>query len=207
MASNAGRLRPGTGRKTRWKNQGPARQRRVDIGLSPIGSEIAWPNPVSPTLHSNKRSGPSFAPIALSGTTRKSQKAKGLQRNGYFTGGGDSDARVGREWADNPPCSQRPHDKTVVPRCAQLRTICPPPTIRFRRCGVEGTRNKRREAWRFPVLAQRAAYEGPRRTRARWETARQPFPTMEEWKEIIHAFCELFVKSPICTVDFISRSA
>ena len=36
-----------------------------------------------------------------------------------------------REWADGLPCSQRPHDETVVPRCAQLKAICPSPPIRF----------------------------------------------------------------------------
>ena len=30
------------------------------------------------------------------------------------------------------------------------------------------------EAWRFPVLAQRAVADSPRWTRARWETARPP---------------------------------
>ena len=42
----------------------------------------------------------------------------------------------------------------------------PLPPILGRRS--RGRRKERREAWRFPVLAQRAASEGPRWTRARW---------------------------------------
>jgi|CXWL01.1.fsa_nt_gi hypothetical protein len=34
---------------------------------------------------------------------------------------------------------------------------------------------KRKPAWRFPVLAQRAVADSPRWTRARWEPARPPY--------------------------------
>ena len=41
MAADAGRLRPRAGGETRWKDQGQARQRCVDTGLTPIGARIA----------------------------------------------------------------------------------------------------------------------------------------------------------------------
>ena len=34
---------------------------------------------------------------------------------------------MGEGQAEGPPCSLRPHDKTVVPQCAQLRTHLPTP--------------------------------------------------------------------------------
>ena len=37
-----------------------------------------------------------------------------------------------REWPDGPLCSLRPHDKTVVPQYAQLRTICQSPIYPLR---------------------------------------------------------------------------
>jgi hypothetical protein len=50
--------------------------------------------------------------------------------------------------------------------------------------GAEYQSGRRVElAWRFPVLAQRAASEGPRWTRARWETTR-PLPTILRWEEV-----------------------
>ena len=53
--------------------------------------------------------------------TRNCQKAKGLQRKTYCTGGGEGDARVGERAARCPPCSQNAHDQNVLVRCAQLR--------------------------------------------------------------------------------------
>ena len=51
--------------------------------------------------------------------------------------------KMRREWADSPHCSLRPHDKTVVPQCAQLSTTCPPHPIGFRRGGVEEKKGKK----------------------------------------------------------------
>jgi hypothetical protein len=91
---------------------------------------------------------------------------------GYCTGGGDSEARVGQGAARCPPCSQNAHDETVLVRFAQLRATSATPPILGR--GSRGRRKERREACRFPVLAQRAVADSPRWTRAHWETARLP---------------------------------
>ena len=61
------------------------------------------------------------------------------------------------------------HDRYSTP-CIRL-------TLKFIRPAVG---EKRRLAWRFPVLAQRAVVDSPRWMRARWENARLPFQLLRE---------------------------
>ena len=53
-------------------------------------------------------------------TDKKLSESQGVSnKRGYCTGGEEWGSRAAREQPDDPSCSQRPHDKTVVARCAQ----------------------------------------------------------------------------------------
>jgi hypothetical protein len=53
-------------------------------------------------------------------TDKKQSESRGVSlRKRRCAGGGDSEAREAGERPDRPLCSQSPHDKAVVARCAQ----------------------------------------------------------------------------------------